>query len=425
MTLRPPLEAHDADHPASATRIAPSPAEPAWITVAQATWRLAQLRPEARAAYARQSASVIRGALAAMTGSGATTRDDAGRPPIDVDALRARAAASDVADALAGWGEPDAAERLAESTRRLAEWEEMAGAFHLAYTTIGSLRLALHDSGTRIAAMLLARQGRIARQLGDLATAADHYALAESLARSAGEVRLRLEARLGLGVLANMRGNYPEARATFGSVLRAAARHRLADLEGAAHQGLLAGALAAGDAAAALHHGWAALRGATEEPDRWPKLLANLGEACLLAGEYDAALRAFAAAASRSTVSRIRLPALGGAAIAAARSARGAALERVRVEAEKEMERSGQPHENAFTLVELAEAYRFAGDAERAERYRARAAELARAGGYHEIEHRAEALRALPVATLAAADRDVVHALEALELTRGAALLVG
>lgn len=413
LTLRPPLEAYHADLSALPGRSALGSADGIWIVVASGFWRLAQLPADARPAYARSHAAIVRAAI--PEGEGAENES----------AQHDRAIAAGIADALERWEDGGSVERLAELTRNLAEREEDVGAFRLAYATVGALRRALPDAGPRVASMLLARQGRIVRQLGDATTAAEHYALAESLARSARDPKLRLEARLGIGVLANVRGNYPEARAIFERVLRAASRHGWPDLVAAAHQGLLSGAVAARDSSAALHHGWEALRGVGDQPPQRARLLANLGEACALAGEWEGALRAYAAASAASPLARVRLPALGGAAVAAARLGRRAVLDRVAGEAEREIARSQQPYENALTLVELAEAYHLLGDSARGEAYRATAAELARAGGYHEVRHRVESLLAPPRGGLTATGRGVVRSLEALELEPAAARMVG
>ncbi|HEX6536375.1 MAG TPA: hypothetical protein VF041_17420 [Gemmatimonadaceae bacterium] len=412
--MHPPLEAYYSDLSALPARSALGGDDDAWIVVASGFWRLSEMPAAERARYARSHASVIHSVIAA-----GVERDDGEHD---------RFIAGRIAAALSRWGEPEAAEQLARLTRDLTERQEDVAAFRLAYCTLGSLRRALPDAGPRIASMLLVRQGRVVRQLGDEVTAAEHYALAESLARMARDRRLRLEARLGTGVLANVRGNYPEARRIFRQVLSSARRNRLPDVVAGAHQGLLGCAVAAGDADAALRHGWEALRGVEHTPRSRGTLLANLGEACALAGEWNAALRASAAASAASHLARVRLPALGRAAIAAARLGHQATLDYFAREAEREIGRSQQPHENASTLIDLAEAYQVAGDAARGESYRARAAELARARGYNEVRHRAEMLEPLLAssppapaarperAELTSTGRDVVRFIESLEL---------
>lgn len=412
--MHPPLEAYYSDLSALPGRSALGGGDDAWIVVASGFWRLSEMPASERARYAQSHAAVIHSVIAEEV-----EHDDGERD---------RFIAWRIAAALSRWGEPEATEQLARLTRDLTEREEDMAAFRLAYCTLGSLRRALPDAGPRIASMLLARQGRVVRQLGDVVTAAEHYALAESLARNARDTRLRLEARLGLGVLANMRGNYPEARTIFRRVLSAAKRSRMPDVAAGAHQGLLGCAVGAGDADAALHHGWEALRGVEHTPRSRGTLLANLGEACALAGEWNAALRASAAASAASPLARVRLPALGRAALAAARLGRRPTLDYFAREAEREIGRSQQPHENASTLIDLAEAYHAAGDAARGESYRTRAAELARAKGYHEVRHRAEVLEPLLATTppapaapperaeLTSTGRGVIRSIEALEL---------
>jgi hypothetical protein len=96
--------------------------------------------------------------------------------------------------------------------------EEQAGAFVLAFSTLAALRRALSPVlDRRTEGLVLAQQGRVARQLGALSAAAELYAGSVRAARAARAPDVTARALIGSGVLASMRGNYPEARAHFGT----------------------------------------------------------------------------------------------------------------------------------------------------------------------------------------------------------------
>jgi tetratricopeptide (TPR) repeat protein len=189
-----------------------------------------------------------------------------------------------------------------------------------------------------------------------------------------------------------MRGNYPEARRLFRRALTVATRAGHDEHRRAAHHGLLVAALAARDVETALAHGWAAF---TEAPltaaDTRAEMLVNLGDVSRHSGEYRAALGACLTALELASNPRIRLPALSCAAVAAAQLEEGRLVAFFTREVERTSARSGQPFEVARALAAIAEAATLAG-APDATALAERAASLARAGGYHEVLARVEAL---------------------------------
>src|SRR5512147_248402 len=102
LTLRPPLEAYHADLSALPGRSALGSADGIWIVVASGFWRLAQLPADARPAYARSHAAIVRAAI--PEGEGAENES----------AQHDRAIAAGIADALERWEDGGSVERLAE-----------------------------------------------------------------------------------------------------------------------------------------------------------------------------------------------------------------------------------------------------------------------------------------------------------------------
>lgn len=371
-----PLEALRADMAANPSNEAIERWGGTWLVVAQALHRLSDLSPHARRPYAERLLRV----WAQSDALGAEIPDEL--VPALADAMR-----------LGDRTDPSAAvERFLRALGQFVEAMERAGAFHLAFTTLGLGRRAFPQASARAQGMALVQQARVTRQLGDLATAAEMYDLIDRLGRDAGDAEVRGRAANGQGNLANMRGNYPEAREAFHRTL-AFAREAPA-LAIFAHHGLMVGAIAARDVETALVHGWRAFAGTVGDAERRADLLTNLGEVARMAHAPAVAMTCYLASLRLTRLDRIRLAALGGAVLAAVDLRDFDQLDVLTRDAEAAIVRSNQPYENAFTLVELAEAHAGAGRAPAALAYAARAAALAAAGGFHEVAHRVEMVRA-------------------------------
>ncbi|AHG93857.1 hypothetical protein J421_6322 (plasmid) [Gemmatirosa kalamazoonensis] len=363
-------------------------ADDAWLIAAHALARAASLGHADRPALLAAGGDAVQAVVAATRGRHAADDDAATR------ALDAAAAAGDALHALGrllgGASDGDRESAVAALQRLVAE-QEMAGAFRLALTNLAALRLAAAPIlGARCEGLLLAQQGRAARQLGALEAARESYRAALDVARPAHATDVRARALLGMGVVANMRGNYPEARRCFRRAVVAARRAGSVEMRRAAHQGLFIAAVTAGDIETALPHGWAALRQTSPDaPDQRAEALVNLAEAGHLAGEHRAALSACLGALELSDLARIRLPAIGAAARAAAALGERRLVEHLARDLERTIGRSGQPFENAQALAAFAEALLAIGDPRAAE-YAARSSDLAAAGAFHEVRLRAE-----------------------------------
>jgi tetratricopeptide (TPR) repeat protein len=271
---------------------------------------------------------------------------------------------------------------------------ERAGALHLAFAMLGVMRaLFAPSAGARADALVLVQQARVARQLGDVATAAELYDLADGVGRQHRIPEARGRAAVGRGILANMRGNYPEARADFRRAL--AIGDGLPGVTLLAHHGLMVAALAARDADTALVHGWQAFAGTLGDADRRADLLVNLGEIARTAGSPDAAASCHAAALRLTRLERLRMAALGGSVQAAADLHDVARLARLAREAVAAVRDAAQPYDRAMLLLELAEAHaRVALDAP-ARRHADAARTIAAEQPFHEVTHRLDAVHAI------------------------------
>ncbi len=384
-----PHEAYAADVDRLDGRAPLGAADDAWLTLAHTLARAAALPRGERAAVcaagARMMAAVVPAhgderVCAVVEAASHSLTDLAAR----LDAFTAGHTPDGTADA-------DPARAAVGALQAMIARQEQAGAFLLAFTSLASMRRALAPVlDERSRGLLLAQQGRVARQLGALTTASALYRAAARAGRRAGAPDVAARALLGGGALASNRGNYPKSRALYRRALKQATLAGSAFLQRASHHGLLYAAFAANDVDTALAHGWAAVRGLPEDAgDERAEALLNLGEVGRQAHEYQAALGACLSALELTDVPRLRLPALGTAARAAAALGEHRLLEFLARDVERIVARSGQQFENARALVELAEAFDGIRN-EFALRYASRAQALSDAGTFHEITARAD-----------------------------------
>jgi len=310
--------------------------------------------------------------------------------------------------------------QLADAVQPMVARQEELAAFQIALATLLALRSALHPLDPPLEGRLLAQQGRVLRQGGELSAAAQVYSHAARLGRTSGDADVEIRATIGAGVVANMRGNYPQARACFRRAIRVATGEGHAAHVAAAHQGLLAAAVAACDSGTALRHGWSAFHQAEGKPDQQAEALTSLAQVAASAGEYGAALNGFLMAEQLTDLVRIQLPALGGAAVAAAHRLDAALVAALESRAFSVIARSHQPFEDAKVLVELAEARLLLGETEGAEALLARATALAHEKGFYEILHHTARLTAGALSqpsarqSLSARSQRIIRSLEGL-----------
>jgi tetratricopeptide (TPR) repeat protein len=244
----------------------------------------------------------------------------------------------------------------------------------------------------RLMARVLAHQGRVARQLGDLDAAQDSFEAILSLAAETRDAEIAARGWYGLGGVAFMRGNHPVARERYETACRAAERAGSDELIGLAHRGLLIVAATAGDFDAAIRHGGQALaRSSAHNATSHAELLANIAAVCTDAGHHRAAFSAYMVAAHLGGALRVTLSALGGAALAAARMNDLPTVAELAATIDSEVARGTPPYETAQVMIDLARAFSLHLDL-RARAYAESAARLATTHRYFEMQFAAEEL---------------------------------
>ena len=342
-----------------------------WLRVATVVYRLAQLPADERAGYAHGAARlwpVVDPVLGGPEFGSAGPTDR-------------------FADALTAWSGGLASVVGIEAVQAEVEDMERGGALSLAFATLGALR-AVVDAESVQYGFVLAHQGRVARQLGELQVALDLYAIADQAAERLADSELAARAAIGVGIVAVQRGNYPDARSAFVRALMQAPAG--SPLAGQAHHGLMLAATAASDFDTAFSHGWQAFDDALGDAARRAELLINLATLCQKVGQEYAALRAYRAGLSLSSISRLRLPALRGALRSAAQLGRRTLVSSLVTETEAEIARAADPYECSRAWLDLAEVHAVLENPEVAEQCVARARALASEYGYHEIAWRAD-----------------------------------
>lgn len=369
-----PFEAYRADLDRFARRSEFGSADTVWLLLAHCLGRLARVGSGVREQLAQQAADALRDLLEGAV----ATEAEAGSEAHFAD-LRLIVAGLAVIDT------PDGANAVSRACRGFAYRMSEAGALSVAYAVLGHARTSAVQASDRERGLLAADQARVARQLGELETADELYRMAAMVGERSGDHELVARASLGRGVLARIQGNYPQARMLLARGLDMAQSSGAEELQYFAHQGLTIVECVSKHYDLSLHHGWAAFMLSRGDATREAESLSNLAQVCLEAGYPRAALQAFLATLARVSVLRVRLAALGGAALAAGRCGDLEVLGRLAREIRATVERSALPYENADTLRHLALAYSATGDDLQAERHRRAALEIADAKGYHEL----------------------------------------
>ena len=376
----PPLAAYAADFP-ERERGQSDEDILAWLHAGSIIWRIGQM-DEADRASAFASGAVWLASGTATSGAGGD--HGAAQHALTTEPLRGVFARADGRNT--SWSAD-----FARAVQDGAQLLEQRGAFRLAYSLLAGSRAVGSLSATDSGRMVLL-QGRLARQFGAMESAEDHYLFAEQVGRRVREPDLRIRATLGRGVVAAMRGNYPEARTHFRRGLRAATRWGLTEHVAAGHNALLMAAVSAQDLDGALTHGWYAFTYSAMLPDRQAEILINLGEVALLAGHPHATLAACETALTLTTIDRVQLSGFGTGARAASRLGQRETLDGMASQTLAVIQGSRQEFDKACTLLELAEAYAGLGAVDEAAQYVERSMCIAEPRGYFELLHRAEQL---------------------------------
>jgi len=305
-------------------------------------------------------------------------------------------------------------------TDMAAEMEDQT-CFRTAHSVLSSLLMLLPETEILLRGRVIAQQARLARHLGEVAASARYYGEVERLGADNALPELTGRGWQGFGILARLRGDFPEARRRFLAVIELAGA--APESVGHAHHELMVAAGTAGNYDEAAMHAWAAFRRAESQAQETESLL-NLAQLLLVAGHARAALRGFAAALARQPIMRLELPILGGAACAAAASLPRPAAHAIAKNFAERLEyivrnlKNGQvmPFPIASALVEMSEALAAVGDEDRSHVAATSATELANAHGYHELTFRLDnPVLVAPPAPLAPATQEIITAVDELE----------
>jgi tetratricopeptide (TPR) repeat protein len=301
---------------------------------------------------------------------------------------------------------------VATLTRRVADAAEQRGALWLAYAMLTTVERAADTMSPLELGRLLAQRARVARKADSSDVADALYRRVDALGRAANAPELTARAAIGFGVLAQFRGNLPLAAQQFAKAARIAARAGNADLRRLAQHGRMVIAGRRGAFADALSFGWDAFAAATGNREQEADMLLNLAQLAFDTGHPGSALQGFSAALARRPGPDLLLPALGGAARAAA------ALNRMEVVHWCGARIDEIAHEGSFAypiasaLLDLALATA-ATQPTVAEGYVRRALRLTGEFHFRELEHHLETLqvrlgdRAEPAAIAAPSSRHV------------------
>ena len=392
-----PAEAYAADVARLQRTAAIGPSDDAWLVLAHALTRFSELSAAELSQTIPHAADML--AVSAVAQGLAT----------ESTVLRAARALRSLHDPRiqlsTGY---DSITEVVVSTQAVAEDQEVAGAFNLAYATLNALLSAFGPRiQPRMQGNVFAQLGRAARQLGATDIARDMYEEAMVVGYESESLDVVARAVLGLGVMALTRGNYPKARELFERGLMNADRANDPELIRSAHHGLLNCGLASGDLDSAMVHGWNVLR-LCIAPDSRAEALMNMAEICRLTGEHDAAMKVYAVAMEWTSQRRVKLHAVSGALQSAVDSNRHADAARYRELLVEMLPNEPDTYIRAAIGLEMADALRKLGLAAEAEASRSTALSVAIEHGYHELVHRAE-LAAHAVTDVAATPVAATH----------------
>jgi hypothetical protein len=283
---------------------------------------------------------------------------------------------------------------LAPRVRLLCEQVEDAGAIHLADALVGAYLLSGDEIDALERGRIAALRGRFAWKRGDHATAFERYRRVRAIARRIGSTELEVRAEIGFAVVARQRGNYPASRSAARRAVELGEANGFIRLAALGHQLLMVAAVVAGDLNTALQHSWLAYANVRGDVIDEAAHLVDTAQLFLDAGHADVASAGFSAALERRIPDRIRLPALGGAALAAARQGDERTIERMADDVRRTVNDGLLPYASVVGRLDVAEALESIGHLDAAAPFRHEAEMVASAHRYHELVHRAQRLPA-------------------------------
>ncbi|HKH93153.1 MAG TPA: hypothetical protein VKA54_15215 [Gemmatimonadaceae bacterium] len=307
-------------------------------------------------------------------------------------AAEERDSAADASSTTPSTVQPHDLASLATLTRLVADAAEQRGALWLAYAMLATLERVGDAIPPLELGRLLAQRARVARKANSSEVADTLYRRVDLLGRTANAPELTARAAIGFGVLAQFRGNLPVAARHFAKAARIATRTGDADLRRLAQHGRMVIAARRGEFADALSFGWDAFSAAAGNREQEADMLLNLAQIAIDTGHPRPALQGFLAALARRPGPRSLLPALGGAARAAAALNRMEIVYRCAARIGELADKGSFAYPITSALLDLALAM-----ATRqpilAERHVRRALRLAEEFHFHELEHHLMALQ--------------------------------
>lgn len=289
-----------------------------------------------------------------------------------------------------------------------------AGAPHAAASLLDGIVACGSELHPLTLGRVMARRARVALRSGWMSSAQDRAADLLALGEREREPELIGRAWIAFTALAQMRGNYPEMERGAREVEQVANRLSSRYFLRSARRSLTVVAGVRQDFDRALHYAWLVYQDCLGDLGEEAHTLQNLGQLFLEAGYPDAARAAFARVISQPLPVRFLLPALGGLAMASARTGRAETVAWAAAQARALDVEVAPKYQLAYALVECASACEAVGRASEAEEALARATELAETFKFHEIAFRA-AERLAPAAPLDAPARAVAREIASLE----------
>ena len=294
--------------------------------------------------------------------------------------------AADIASPVSSTAPPRDLAAMAALTRRVADAAEQRGALWLAYAMLTTVERAGDAMSPLELGRVLAQRARVARKADSSEIAHTLYSRVDTLGRRANVPELTARAAIGLGVLSQFRGNLPLAAQHFAKAARIAARAGDADLLRLAQHGRMVIAGRRGAFADALSFGWDAFAASAGNGEQEADMLLNLAHIAFETGHPGPALQGFSAALARRPGPRLLLPALGGAARAAAALNRMEVVQWCSAQIDEMAHKGSFAYPIASALLDLALATATTQPTV-AERYVSRALRLAEEFQFHELEH--------------------------------------
>jgi tetratricopeptide (TPR) repeat protein len=279
-----------------------------------------------------------------------------------------------------------------EALMVLADVMQEAGAFNLAACLLDDLLAAATDITKLQRGRILAQRARLDWRLDRLDDATERYEAIHALGRRIRSPELKARAANGLSAIAQQRGNYPDMALHSSRAAAIAEKHGYPAIARVAHYGLMVVSAKHQNYSQALREGWIVWTLSRGHELLEAEILQNMGQLLLEAGHSPSARSCFASAVTRTRSPALLLPALGGLALASARSNAEATVEWSVREIWRAQTLSVTRYDLATALVEAAIALSTVQRLEEAARYREAGASIARAAGFHEIVFRTESI---------------------------------